>query len=115
MSILLCANCHWAKYTSLLLLCCTGSGLSLAVRIAVNDQSAGQDHITRLSTARAVYHYRCASSRRNPSTDMQARERAWRIGQSRPVTIYRLITSGTIEEKVYHRQIYKQFLTNKVC
>lgn len=36
---------------------------------------------------------------------MQARERAWRIGQGRPVTIYRLITSGTIEEKVYHRQV----------
>eukprot|EP00891_Asterochloris_glomerata_P001490 jgi/Astpho2/1490/fgenesh1_pm.00026_%23_10_t len=50
----------------------------------------------------------------NPSTDMQARERAWRIGQKRQVTVYRLITSGTIEEKVYHRQIYKQFLTNKV-
>uniref|UniRef100_A0A383WQ39 Uncharacterized protein n=1 Tax=Tetradesmus obliquus TaxID=3088 RepID=A0A383WQ39_TETOB len=50
----------------------------------------------------------------NPSTDSQARERAWRIGQGRPVTIYRLITSGTIEEKVYHRQIYKSFLTNKV-
>jgi SNF2 family DNA or RNA helicase len=45
---------------------------------------------------------------------MQARERAWRIGQKRDVTIYRLITSGTIEEKVYHRQIYKQFLTSKV-
>ena len=44
---------------------------------------------------------------------MQARERAWRVGQTRPVTIYRLITSGTIEEKVYHRQIYKHFLTNK--
>jgi hypothetical protein len=50
----------------------------------------------------------------NPSTDMQARERAWRIGQKRDVTVYRLITSGTIEEKVYHRQIYKQFLTEKV-
>ena len=46
---------------------------------------------------------------------MQARERAWRIGQRREVTVYRLITSGTIEEKVYHRQIYKQFLTEKVC
>ncbi len=51
----------------------------------------------------------------NPATDMQARERAWRIGQTRPVTVYRLITAGTIEEKVYHRQIYKQFLTNKAC
>ncbi|KAF5930518.1 hypothetical protein HYC85_031391 [Camellia sinensis] len=50
----------------------------------------------------------------NPSTDMQARERAWRIGQTKDVTIYRLITRGTIEEKVYHRQIYKHFLTNKI-
>ncbi|CAK7346372.1 unnamed protein product [Dovyalis caffra] len=50
----------------------------------------------------------------NPSTDMQARERAWRIGQKRNVTVYRLITRGTIEEKVYHRQIYKHFLTNKI-
>lgn len=39
----------------------------------------------------------------NPSTDMQARERAWRIGQLRPVTVYRLLTTGTIEEKIYHR------------
>jgi DNA excision repair protein ERCC-6 len=30
------------------------------------------------------------------------------------VTVYRLITRGTIEEKVYHRQIYKHFLTNKI-
>ena len=50
----------------------------------------------------------------NPSTDAQARERAWRIGQTKAVTIYRLITTGTIEEKVYHRQIYKEFLTGKV-
>ncbi|XP_023228465.1 DNA excision repair protein ERCC-6-like isoform X1 [Centruroides sculpturatus] len=50
----------------------------------------------------------------NPSTDVQARERAWRIGQERQVTIYRLLTSGTIEEKIYHRQIFKQFLTNRV-
>ncbi|KAG1458747.1 hypothetical protein G6F56_006323 [Rhizopus delemar] len=50
----------------------------------------------------------------NPSTDVQARERAWRLGQTKEVTIYRLMTSGTIEEKIYHRQIYKQFLTNKI-
>lgn len=36
----------------------------------------------------------------NPATDAQARERAWRIGQNKQVTIYRLITAGTIEEKV---------------
>ncbi|KAI2612594.1 SNF2 family N-terminal domain-containing protein [Hypoxylon fragiforme] len=50
----------------------------------------------------------------NPSTDAQARERAWRLGQKKEVTIYRLMTAGTIEEKMYHRQIYKQFLSNKV-
>ncbi|PGH29773.1 DNA excision repair protein ERCC-6 [[Emmonsia] crescens] len=50
----------------------------------------------------------------NPSTDIQARERAWRLGQKREVTIYRLMTAGTIEEKIYHRQIFKQFLTNKI-
>ncbi|XP_008946498.1 PREDICTED: DNA excision repair protein ERCC-6-like, partial [Merops nubicus] len=38
----------------------------------------------------------------NPSTDTQARERAWRIGQKKQVTVYRLLTAGTIEEKIYH-------------
>ncbi|XP_069685202.1 DNA excision repair protein ERCC-6-like [Periplaneta americana] len=50
----------------------------------------------------------------NPATDTQARERAWRIGQQNNVTVYRLVTAGTIEEKIYHRQIFKQFLCNKV-
>lgn len=50
----------------------------------------------------------------NPSTDIQARERAWRLGQKKDVTIYRLMTAGTIEEKIYQRQIFKQFLANKV-
>ncbi|XP_063983624.1 DNA excision repair protein ERCC-6-like [Diachasmimorpha longicaudata] len=50
----------------------------------------------------------------NPATDAQARERAWRIGQEKNVTIYRLISAGTIEEKIYHRQIFKLLLSNKV-
>ncbi|CAJ0931168.1 unnamed protein product, partial [Mesorhabditis belari] len=50
----------------------------------------------------------------NPSTDSQARERAWRIGQIRDVTIYRLVTHGTIEEKIYHRQLFKEFLAQRV-
>jgi len=41
----------------------------------------------------------------NPATDAQARERAWRIGQNKQVTIYRLITAGTIEEKVHNRKL----------
>ena len=44
----------------------------------------------------------------------QARERAWRFGQEKEVTVYRLCTAGTIEEKMYQRQIFKTALTNKV-
>ncbi|GBP77253.1 DNA excision repair protein ERCC-6 [Eumeta japonica] len=50
----------------------------------------------------------------NPATDTQAKERAWRIGQHRNVTVYRLLSAGTIEEKIYQRQVFKQLLTNKV-
>lgn len=53
----------------------------------------------------------CASVCACVGAFVQARERAWRIGQGRPVTIYRLITSGTIEEKVYHRQVGDYVMT----
>jgi len=50
----------------------------------------------------------------NPQTDAQARERAWRFGQKNSVTVYRLITAGAIEEKIYQRQIFKTAITNQV-
>lgn len=50
----------------------------------------------------------------NPSADAQAQERSFRIGQNRNVVIYRLLTAGTIEEKIYHRQIQKTFLATKI-
>lgn len=50
----------------------------------------------------------------NPMTDIQARERSWRIGQKREVTIYRLISRGTIEEKIYQRQIFKILLSKRI-
>ncbi|XP_073955832.1 SWI/SNF-related, matrix-associated actin-dependent regulator of chromatin, subfamily a, containing DEAD/H box 1 [Choristoneura fumiferana] len=37
----------------------------------------------------------------NPYNDKQAEDRCHRLGQTRPVTIYRLISSGTIEEGIY--------------
>ena len=36
----------------------------------------------------------------NPAVEDQASDRAHRIGQLRPVTIYRLVTKGTIEERI---------------
>lgn len=48
----------------------------------------------------------------NPSYDLQAQDRAYRIGQRRDVDVFRLVSSGTIEEIVYARQIYKQQQAN---
>lgn len=44
----------------------------------------------------------------NPANDNQAVDRVFRIGQKRDVIVYRLLTIGTIEEKIYRRQIYKK-------
>uniref|UniRef100_A0AAV2MQJ7 DNA excision repair protein ERCC-6-like n=1 Tax=Knipowitschia caucasica TaxID=637954 RepID=A0AAV2MQJ7_KNICA len=46
----------------------------------------------------------------NPATDAQAVDRAYRIGQKGNVVIYRLITCGTVEEKIYRRQVFKDSL-----
>ena len=48
----------------------------------------------------------------NPALDLQAQDRAFRIGQRRDVDVYRLLTSGTLEELVYQRQVYKQQQSN---
>ncbi len=40
----------------------------------------------------------------NPAEDAQAIDRCYRIGQSKNVTVYRMITSGTVEEKMYEKQ-----------
>ncbi|XP_025869440.1 DNA repair and recombination protein RAD54B isoform X1 [Vulpes vulpes] len=50
----------------------------------------------------------------NPATDIQAMSRVWRDGQKNPVHVYRLLTTGTIEEKIYQRQISKQDLSGAV-
>jgi len=50
----------------------------------------------------------------NPSYDLQAQDRAFRIGQKRNVNVYRLVALGTLEELVYHRQLYKQQQSDSV-
>jgi len=46
----------------------------------------------------------------NPAAEAQATDRAHRIGQTRPVTVYRLLTRGTVEEKVVRLQARKREL-----
>ena len=50
----------------------------------------------------------------NPAAEAQASDRAHRIGQTRPVTVYRLLTRGTVEEKVLRLQAKKRSLAGAV-
>ncbi|XP_054711250.1 DNA repair and recombination protein RAD54B-like [Uloborus diversus] len=50
----------------------------------------------------------------NPANDLQAMARIWRDGQKHSVYVYRLLTTGTIEEKIYQRQVSKQSLSGSV-
>lgn len=43
----------------------------------------------------------------NPMADLQAMDRAHRIGQKRTVSVYRLITRGTVEERIMGLQQWK--------
>jgi superfamily II DNA or RNA helicase len=50
----------------------------------------------------------------NPAVEDQATDRAYRIGQDRPVTVVRLIARGTIEEKIFSLKSKKRELTRAV-
>lgn len=50
----------------------------------------------------------------NPAADQQALARVWRDGQKKDCYIYRLICTGTIEEKIFQRQSMKQSLSSCV-
>ncbi len=50
----------------------------------------------------------------NPFVDLQAMDRAHRIGQTRTVNVYRLITSDTIEEKMMELQGRKKATSEAV-
>lgn len=50
----------------------------------------------------------------NPASDAQAMSRIWRDGQKRNVYIYRLLTCGSIEEKIFQRQLSKAGLSGAV-
>lgn len=50
----------------------------------------------------------------NPAAEAQATDRTHRIGQTRPVTVYRLLTRGTVEEKVVRLQAKKRDLADSI-
>lgn len=50
----------------------------------------------------------------NPTNDAQAMDRAHRLGQTKPVTVYRLVTANTVEEKIIQRAKQKGTIHNIV-
>ncbi|EGG15746.1 SNF2-related domain-containing protein [Cavenderia fasciculata] len=50
----------------------------------------------------------------NPMKDLQAMDRAHRIGQKKVVNVYRLITQGTLEEKIMGLQKFKLNIANTI-
>lgn len=44
----------------------------------------------------------------NPMADLQAMDRAHRLGQKRTVNVYRILTRGTLEERIMSLQAFKQ-------
>ncbi|EGP90217.1 SNF2 family DNA-dependent ATPase domain-containing protein [Zymoseptoria tritici IPO323] len=50
----------------------------------------------------------------NPATDLQAMARVHRDGQKRPCHIYRLLTQGALDEKIFQRQISKTGLAESI-
>ncbi|KAL1522030.1 hypothetical protein AB1Y20_021675 [Prymnesium parvum] len=60
-----------------------------------------------LTTADTVILY---DSDWNPQMDLQAMDRAHRIGQTKPVMVYRFVTEGSVEEKIIERAQKKLYL-----
>ena len=50
----------------------------------------------------------------NPQQDLQAQDRAHRIGQTKPVMVYRLVTANTIDEKIVERAAAKRKLEKMI-
>lgn len=61
-----------------------------------------------LTAADTVIHY---DPWWNPAAEQQANDRAYRIGQDKPVFVYKLITKGTVEEKIQQMQLQKNKLS----
>ncbi|WBS02887.1 DEAD/DEAH box helicase [Pseudoduganella sp. SL102] len=64
-----------------------------------------------LTAADTVIHY---DPWWNPAAEQQATDRAWRIGQDKPVFVYKLIAKGTLEEKIQVLQQKKADLAQSV-
>jgi SNF2 family DNA or RNA helicase len=64
-----------------------------------------------LTAADTVIHY---DPWWNPAAENQATDRAHRLGQDKPVFVYKLIAAGSIEEKIIALQVKKAALADSI-
>lgn len=81
-----------------------------SLKLFLISSVAGGIGINLVSASRVVLF----DSHFNPTIDLQAIFRCYRYGQTRDVFTYRLLTQGTMEEKVYSRAVNKTSLGNRV-
>lgn len=110
---------QWRKYSYLRL---DGSNKISERRDLVHEWQTGDHFIFLLSTragglginltaADTVIFY---DSDWNPTVDQQAMDRSHRLGQTKPVTVYRLITKNSVEERMRERALQKGEIHNVV-
>lgn len=76
-----------------------------AAVLVLNPKAAGAG--LNITAATVVIHY---TQNWNPALEMQASARAHRRGQDKPVTVYRIFYSNTVEETMTERSLWKREL-----
>ena len=77
-----------------------------SIRVFLLSSKAGGTGLNLIGASRLILY----DIDWNPATDLQAMARVWRDGQKQHCHVYRLISTGTIEEKIFQRQVMKRGL-----